>query len=109
MATMAILHIPAHPSVSMDPVISITASFWAWDHGLTGAITTVGAGIVSTEVEEDATLALADMRVDVVTVDTRADVVTMAIAGGKAAMQPDVPITTVGFGAAPPSAAATLL
>jgi hypothetical protein len=38
---------PARPLVTMDLVISIMASSWAWAHGLDGAITTVGAAIAS--------------------------------------------------------------
>jgi hypothetical protein len=47
MATTTMHPMPARPMGSMDRVISITASFWAWARGPAGAITTAGAAIAS--------------------------------------------------------------
>src|ERR1700679_3632602 len=52
MATMAMLHTPARPLVTMGRAISITASSWAWVHGRTGAMLTAGVAIASSVVAE---------------------------------------------------------
>src|SRR5580698_9303253 len=45
MATTTMPPMPARPMGSMDRVISITASSWAWALGPAGAIVTAGAAI----------------------------------------------------------------
>jgi hypothetical protein len=54
----------ARPWASMGRAISITASFWVWDRGRTGVTATVGASIASAGVEEEGTLASAEMAAD---------------------------------------------
>src|ERR1700733_1790866 len=64
MAITTMRRTAAHPAAFMGRAISITGSSWAWAHGRTGVMATVGESIASAVAEEEDTSPAVETAVD---------------------------------------------